>query len=345
MTPGSLYSTPVSSTVPGPGLISTTSGRKPVRATITGLIPNNFICDYELLLSDEPYLRAYGNDVIACDLPGTTTDYNGAINTNGTYVGPSTQANWRGSASELAFFAAGQVNTFMPGALRNRTPVLSLAFSNVVGGFGGRFGGGCEIRELPNPTGYDTGGNLGQLNSLDGRYQRTGATTIASSPSLNINNRNIVIFVTGDITIANNITYNTGGAWNIDTIPSVKVFATGNIYIAPGVSQLDGEYVAGGRLFTCATSSTSINSATFINDNCRTPLVINGNIKAERIHFLRANGSLLSGTSLEAHANPNTAESIRFSPDAYLLPDGGGLSPDPGGEPAYDSIIARPPTF
>jgi len=302
-------------------------------------------------VSDVPYLRAYGNDVVTCDLPGTA-DYNGEIRASGTYVGsPSNQANWRGSASELAFFAAGRVRGFMPGAMRNRPSTIALSFANVAGtfatngsqNFGGRFGGGCEIRELPDPTGFSSGGNLGQLNSLDGRYQRTANTTIATSPSLSITNRNIVIYVAGDVTIANNITYNTG-TWNIDTIPSVKVFATGNIYIRPGVTQLDGEYVAGGQLLTCATTSSFPSDAT-INSSCRTPLVINGNIKAQRIHYLRAVGSLLSGTSFEGHASPNIAESIRFSPDAYLLPDGGGLAPDPGGSPPYDSIIARPPTF
>jgi len=319
-----------------------------------------------LEVRDEPYVRFYGNDVVACN--DVTGGYGGRATANSAYTAASNQNNYVGGASQLAIFAAGQISGVLPGSQSLRSSLWEYSFANNVlsrsaglanfgGGFNGGLCGSTIVSTFPNTAGYETG-NTNGTNNLNGNksnptFSRTGATTIATSNggSRNIID-NIVIYVDGNLTIQNNIEYSTGGSWNIGSIPSLKVYVTGNIYIDNDVTQLDGQYVAAGDIHTCTNSGVPVlGNVPFIANNCGQNLVINGNFKANKVHFLRSIGTILYGVPYEAYDssnNPNgsnIAESFRFSPEAYLLEDGGGISPIPGNNPVFDSIIARPPSF
>jgi hypothetical protein len=236
-----------------------------------------------------------------------------------------------------------------------------------------------EQIESIDTDGFDTGGNLDSLNSgiASGSYIRSGGgVTIVGgggdTASTNVTG-NFIIYVEGDVAISNSIQYSTSVLWNIPgtpgaaagaILPSVKVYATGDIYIESDVTQLDGEYVAGGDIHTCSEDNSGgggfdllgppVNQ-TFIANSCKNALSVNGSLKARRVHFLRTNGTVLNGIPQELHNgsissayNPssNIAESIRFSPEAYLLQPRATVSETQNDRgPKYQSIISRPPTF
>ncbi len=310
-------------------------------------------------VSDRPYVRFYGNDVVTC---GTGNSAN--INVNMSYDGAENFANHRGSASQLAVMAAGingapisgtsPQQGLLPGALTDRGNLSALAFANTGGvttnnfTFGGEFSGnvcGRSIQDEYNRvvsglTGYaDTQINL---NSVDGRVLINGDTRISGT---NLNNRNIVMAVDGDVNIENDITISNTG-WDVDTIPSFVLYVDGDVFINNNVEQVHGNIVATGDIYTCSDDFNSyLSNPEDIEDDCTNQLIIEGSLRAGgNVHFHRINGSVLEGSSYEAHASGSIAESIRFNPEIYIIDDGAGM-PAIGGQPAYDSIIARPPSF
>ncbi|HET7060441.1 MAG TPA: hypothetical protein VFH99_03975 [Candidatus Saccharimonadales bacterium] len=112
-------------------------------------------------------------------------------------------------------------------------------------------------------------------------------------------NTNVSIFVKGDVYISNNITY--GNGWGAGTAPSFVVHATGNIYVAPGVKQLAGVYIAQeksdgtkGKIYTCADTVNHFSpmSAANLYNGCKNQLVVTGNFVAKQINLMRTLGSL-----------------------------------------------------
>lgn len=305
-----------------------------------------------LYIVDQPYYRAYGNDIVSC---GTG---NVLQHTPGAPVNAFNQ--YRGGAAQLAIFATGQIQGVLPGAMdtRGAGELHELGFSNTanVNIAGGRYGGAFSScyagidytinRDAP----ILTSNNLGSGAIGSGEYYSSGNVTNLNG---NIpNGRRVVVYVDGNVDVRD-IQYSSTSWGSLDEIPQVTVIATGNIYIHSGTTEIDGHYIAQGDIFTCAGTGSDTNLTTansnsgtraYLVSNCNNKLTINGSLKANHIHFLRINGTLADGDTFEEPTSGNIAEVIRFSPEAYLT-EGGGLTPLPESNPNIDSIISRPPSF
>jgi hypothetical protein len=158
-----------------------------------------------------------------------------------------------------------------------------------------------------------------------------------------------IIYVAGDVYIANDIRYNTGYT-SLGDIPRLIIVASGDINIAPGVKQLDGLLVANGTISTCAGASGPEDVNNLLN-NCNNQLIINGGLLANKINFYRSLGSLRdSQKNDDGVTRNNAAEIINYTPEMYLAPLIGSVSGGGGGGgdynvPPYDAITSLPPIF
>lgn len=105
-------------------------------------------------------------------------------------------------------------------------------------------------------------------------------------PATSINGR-WTLYVRGDVHITGNIGFDYGAPSVLNGTPSFGLIASGNIYIDPGVTQLNGFYFAGGRVNTCAANSTT----TLLNGlsvaQCGQQLVVNGLLMGNSMRFSR----------------------------------------------------------
>ena len=132
-----------------------------------------------------------------------------------------------------------------------------------------------------------------------------GAPTIPAG----VNRQRLTIIVDGNVQINNNISYDTNYG-NRSGIPSFALIATGNIYVAEGVNQLDGLYVSNRTFSTCSNGSTLFNPA-LTKDTCKNQLTINGALVANEVYFRRTKGNV---------GDPTPAEQLSFLPELYLSP-------------------------
>lgn len=259
-----------------------------------------------------------------------------------------------GAGTDYAAYAIGVIDYFATEKQQSSEHPSGLAFSNtyttaqsgVDGTYGGNFGsyGSC----IPDyydakPASMDGSFNGGNISSL-GSSGKTSSYSASGDVTINGGNVNpgerIVLYVNGDVQINGDINYS--GNMNPDKPTYFEVVARGNIYIAAGVSQLDGVYIAqgngassNGTLYTCTTSSfTEIPLDGSLNSACNKPLTINGAVVANNIELLRSYGSI--GKSNEA------AETINYNPSVWIA--GSMLS---SGTPSfdYDSITSLPPVL
>lgn len=225
-----------------------------------------------------PYVKFFGNDVIAgggfgdCKSSSIVAD----VKSYGIFNPSRNQAGYKGSSSELAVFASGQIDGVLPGSQdtsRLLTTALSFSNANNSGGnfdFGGQFDGNLCIGNFWTDTSHDpltgllddkiSSNNSAQkvdLNSLSsGSYSYglgSGSQLHIGSSGLIPPDRRITIYVNGDVVIGSTtapnydykVAYDTSKSWNsIDQIPLIKIVAKGNIYIDDNVSQFDGLLVA-----------------------------------------------------------------------------------------------------
>ncbi|MFI5270685.1 MAG: hypothetical protein ACHQT9_01395 [Candidatus Saccharimonadales bacterium] len=181
---------------------------------------------------------------------------------------------------------------------------------------GGKLGGTLTIPDeqgtLPT-TGWSTLTPAQQANqTTSASYTASGNTVVG--PMHFALGTSVSLVVTGDVYINGDITYDgsrTGaGSWTYDstnklfTVPSFVLKATGNIYIAPNVGELDGVYEAapsssnangGGTIYTCGKS----NGGSFIPvpevnlyNSCNKQLSILGSFSAYSVHLMRTYGTL-----------------------------------------------------
>jgi hypothetical protein len=322
-----------------------------------------------MTIYDTPYSRLYGNDIIACGTPTSNlVRFSGGYDLSSDPAGPDT---YRGAAAQLAVFAANQITGIMSGSqYTGRYTPWDLAFANdgtVSSDLSSlSFGGG--ISACPLGLDYNVTTDVARSNitgSVDsGIYNWAGGDNIRGSIG---EGKRVVILVAGNITITKNgggafgpgITYDDVDWTNLNQIPSFTLIATGNIYIDNNVVQLDGHYVAGGDIYTCTRNSSGVwedltlaetesgasrPRSDFVINGCNTPLVVNGSFKANKIHFLRSNGSVRFGSAYEDYSSSNIAEVFRFSPEIYLT-NGGGINQNTTSTTKFDSIVARPPAF
>ncbi len=355
---------------------------------------------------NEPYVQFFGNDIIGDSAFNTssTTTCSGANNSSGIYTfsqaSSSSNGTAKGSYSQFGAEALGDILGFGTAGLRSTSPTgpLGLSFSNTsntsgngpdTASLGGQVGfSQCASTptynndELPGAQTYTT--NMAINNTSPQDYNLSppsggNTATINTSPLTIDPGVKAAIFVNGNAYIGANITYaGANSGWSFNQIPSLWIIATGNIYIAPNVTQLDGVYVAqpnsssatgtSGLIYTCANSSGPFplsylygNSTTNPSSGCDQQLTINGAFIDQASILQRSYSSVRYSNPGEnpqttpTHScgtpnqdvNPNqlseptcAAEVFNFSPEVYLSQPA--LKPLSG---IYEYITSLSPTL
>jgi hypothetical protein len=342
-----------------------------------------------------PYLKVYGKDVFAggsfdtSAAPGVCTANldagTGFIKTYGT-VATAPATGMLGSSTEFGAFALDVITGFGSASQRTTAPIsatgLSFSNTNNISGLnadGGDLGTNHCITNYRSslPAGYGTStadtyaipsSSYGAVSiaPAHGTLELTGGTNFDGHQA---------IYVSGNVWINTNITYAgaNGGvdAWSAldpTTIPSLYVIATGNIYIDPSVTQLDGVYVAQpvaagrGLIYTCQNEAATLTAAT-ADANCASQLTVNGSFVAQNVKFWRSIGDVATDpttteTPTSAHRSCTlpgnvasapiyavcAAEVFNFSPELYLTEP----AIAPNGGPAlgkYDYITSLSPVL
>lgn len=319
-----------------------------------------------MLIANFPYFSITGGDVavgagMTAETPtgGTTCTAEdnkaGVVSWNQEATG-----NYAGAGTQYAALALDYLQDFATAQNSNLAP-SGLAFANTDPNyvqppdlFGGNFGNfmGCmrdyfkdhPTTQTPVHNITQNSGDIGKTIYMQGNM-KVGSLSIP-------NNSQTTVYVDGDVYITGSGIKFTDAYASVAAIPSFDLIVKGNIYIAPGVGQIDGLYVAepnvsgngtpsDGVTYTCAatpykTSTTSPTDAqTYLTSNlytqCRaTPLTVNGSLVARQVWLLRASGSLSSN---------NAAENVNFSPEVWL-----NAPPEPGTD-TYDAITSLPPVL
>jgi hypothetical protein len=320
-------------------------------ATQSGGTADDEVC---VRIVAKPYLKVYGGDVLAGGgletAPNTCSSNTNAAITSWNKHDTTTYA---GAGVQFAAFALGSITDFASGR-GNTTGVNTpswLSFANTTsvnhssGLYGGNFGSAPCIKDYYAQMPADTDGVLANVSSMgSGAYFGSGSVTLNGG---NINpGERISVYIDGDLRINGNITYTPN--WNFNNVPLFQVVVLGNIYIAPGVTQLDGVYIAqregssGGNILTCANNGTSTTTANgaFYNA-CNNKLTINGAFIAHSVQFGRTSGSLSQSTPGESSAGSVAGEVFNFNPALWIaqpLESTGGLD-------TYDAITSLPPVL
>ena len=346
-----------------------------------------------------PYFKSFGGDVMTggwfrngttCSPGGNYQDPN--FTSSPTYpasnlyggiqayaksgiVAPGTSGG--GASTEFAAFALGLVDGAGPedgfyssGALAPIS-VKRLTFADTTN-WGGLFQGtvrqshcipdyfNTKQNTSPAPSPY--GGNLSGLGS--GQHLASNPGGIAQVPGGVISpGENITLFVDGNVYIGSNITY--GAGYTENNVPKFALVAKGSIYIGPGVSRLDGVYIAqpdnpndpgavasqSGVIWTCHPNNNDPLLDNYPNTACNSQLVVNGAFIAKQINLLRTRGdvSLPSAGPQEDILNQalgsiNIAEIFNYTPEMVL---GGGFFDEPTASTTYkvQSLVSLPPVF
>lgn len=323
-------------------------------------------CTGYIKVSDKPYFRAYGGDTVV-----------GVSSPLGTCPGWPVQAgatikafaknDGRGAGAQLAAYTLGQIDsggfntttgkTGPPPGTPQGTGIFpkGLTFANTGAG---SFGSSSELQwcppdyfEAPSRATATPISGTADAATMSGSYYANAGLSVTASSALPVN-RKTAIFVLGDVVINNDITYTSSG-WSVGNIPSLYVIVKGNIYIQPGVKQLDGVYVAQqnggdtntGKIFTCANGAAPPPNETWMISNCRNPavkLTINGTLIAQRLRLFRLAGTRFAGSSQEVSSSTNIAETINSGPETWLTSPAP-FPPAPIG--GYDAATSLPPTL
>lgn len=268
---------------------------------------------------NEPYFRAFNSSASA----GTSYPPSGGGSCSGgklsgwnNNTGTNPNSGDFGAGTQLSALAAGAITGFASNQkqtvpLSLNGPPTALTFSNTTSGdistgvdspkLGGTFGiTPCLPVALPPTPGPGV-----DSTTVAGPYylNPAGQTTILPGD-------NKSVFVNGNVYITNNVVYRgdnglTGraAAWKTKDVPSFALYATGNIYIAPGVTELDGIYSAqpsgtphSGTIYTCGIDNGGGNftpmASNDLLDNCKNQLTLYGNFVADHVNLMRTFGSL-----------------------------------------------------
>jgi hypothetical protein len=259
----------------------------------------------------------------SCSGGGTLASWN---NDTGTYptitggdFGASAQLNALALKNIVGFGSSqppfGQSPTYLSFANNDSTNITGDNYSPRLGGAFDPTGNGYCFTDKPAPSTGDV-------------------TSYASSQHLNDSGQLTIplndeksVYVTGDVYIAHNVVYSSpnSGLWNLvalalgfGSIPHFELHATGNIYIDPSVTELDGLYTSQGKIYTCGagtapyadgtTPSTPYAPmlATELFDNCNKQLTVYGNFVGSQVNMMRTFGSLRDETPRQTTTVPQT---------------------------------------
>ena len=289
-------------------------------------------------LNAKPFFSTIGGDIITGTVigaqPGSCTDTSPdpdgilAWNSNTNTSVPS----FSGSGTTMAAQALGQIIGFVSNQ-NNIANGNDLTFANAnTGGapftspiYGGMFGTAPCGPDLSSYSALTTSTSPGTINSI-------GTGTVAYTGNLTINSNTVtdgtkaVIYVTGNVYINGDIKYNTTGWTDISQIPNLKIIAN-NIYIAPGVHQLDGIYIATNDIRDCADSGGHFQSTScYGSTSSPNTLTVNGSFMAKQIYLERTGGNIYPTSGM---STPTPAEIFNYTPENWLAPVGtqkGGLT-------------------
>lgn len=299
----------------------------------------------------KPYFRVYDGDVSAGNgFPAACASSNSSIVT-WNKESPS----FSGAGTQAAAYAINQIHDFATayGNGAGAAPASGLAFANTTTSGSSIFGGAFEslpcvadyyARRDITPTIPFT--NMASMNGFRS-YTATGPIAL-SGANINVGQQS-VLYVDGDVLLTGNITYN--GNWTPANMPLFQLVVRGNIYIARGVGQLDGVYIAqpsnatNGTIYTCANpglpaTAVAPTAPTFYAD-CNGKLTVNGAFVARQVQFLRTRGTLSLSSPGEGSGSTNIAEVFNFSPAAWIQ-----QPPVPTTMlESYDAITSLPPVL
>lgn len=305
-----------------------------------------------VVVASKPYVKVFGGNVSTGNgLKSNACQQNDVGSVNSWNNGSSAFA---GAGTQFAALALGTIDEFATGQAASGVPMPSgLAFSNTVNNetYGGGFGLLPCIpdyyAEAANTQAVGATVSLAGLNS--GSYKGTGTVTINAS-DMGAGKR-VVLYVDGNVYINGNIRYT--GSWTYDQIPLVEIVASGNIYIAPGVTQLDGAYIAQskadgskGSIYTCATNSGPLSwtDGSFYTP-CKTKLTVNGLFSAARVYLMRTYGTISSATANETAANSAAGEVFNYNPTLWIAQPPAGTTTENSKVGKYDAITSLPPVL
>lgn len=322
----------------------------------------------EVPVSNHPYFTVMGGDVAAGAGFGACAEDSTAGITGWNDDGGS----YKGAGVQMAALALSDIKHFpsLLGIIGGGAEPYGLSFANsgsgvtsdTTGDYGGQFG---YLPCLPDyvdsintstATPWTDDSDFGTSDT----YTATGPLTLAGSAPIQLSPNTVInLQVNGDVYINNNITYDdSGGAGNY---PRLNLYATGSIYIAPGVTQLHGLYVAQGTAAASElpSSSASVPPGTFVtcasedvtqsifteltdfNDCSTNQLTVYGSVAAQSLHLDRDSGDIDNG---------GPAESFHFSPELWEgTPLCSAITSDPlctgATSSDWDAVSSLPPTL
>ncbi len=313
--------------------------------------PSSAVCggSANVDVAQKPYFKVVGGDVI-------------------TFYSATQIRGWNQALATISYTAGTPVPCATAGATTHGRCGAAVQGTILAAGTGSESNSGVKSGFIYNGPKFHTLANVGSgvAGSLWGGgfstpsgmlppvFSAVGAIPLSSpwAGDTNFSSR-ATYYVTGDLHITGNTAYSAGSFSSIATVPYLRVIASGNIYIDPAVSQLDGEYIAGGNVYTCGIPAWgNVPNAAYniFNLGCNSTLTVNGSLIGDSVHLTRVAGTLRAATDDEMRWNgssypnrANIAEVINFTPEIYLS-NPGGIVDFPAGT-RYDSIIALPPVF
>ncbi|HJP96756.1 MAG TPA: hypothetical protein VJ843_05315 [Candidatus Saccharimonadales bacterium] len=312
-----------------------------------------------IVVAAKPYVRVFGGDVsvgngISTGTSTTCTQKDSASinawNNGGT--------NFTGAGTQFAALALGTINEFATGettggggSVNNATVPSGLAFSNTDtdDAYGGNFANLPCIPDYYSQAANTTAKTspLGISSLTTGSYKVTGNMTIPGGTNvINPGNR-ITVYVDGDVYIAGDIKYS--GNWTYDKTPLFELVVKGNIYIAPGVHQLDGAYIAQqkngtkGAIYTCGSAYAPYAIDDTMYNNCNSQLVVNGLFSAYQVYLMRTSGTVSQSTTGETGTISKAAEVFNYNPALWIAQPAAGTTTTNSDALKYDAITSLPP--
>lgn len=220
---------------------------------------------------------------------------------------------YTGSGAQIAVFAAGLITEFTSGVAPKG---LTFANTGPVGSQGTTTYGGGFLDTYCIPDYW-------------GAAAATNQTVDASTGTVVTNGD---VFITGSPN-------NSLASFGMGTIP-LRWIVANNIYISSGVSYLEGNYIAKGKIYTCATGIGAPVPIASMASSCGTPLTVSGTfIAGSGVKLQRTFGTL---------SNIVPAETFVYSPDVWMqaiAPNSNVPASAQGTTGKYDSVTLLPPVL
>jgi hypothetical protein len=289
-------------------------------------------------ISNRPYVAVYGNDIYAGGGYGVNC-------TNQSKIRAFTNAGSGGSGVQFAATALGQITGFNSARLRSSTPTPpdGLTFANTDPASFGTLGAAqhCLYDYYSHQDDETPASPLGSATITSfsaGKFKYSGNVTIGDgvAPTNAVtlaSGKATSLYIKGNVRIRNNIQFASTSWANPAQVPSFYLIVQGNIYIDPGVTNIDGVYITqpgtvtppavSGSMFTCANAgdpTTHQFTVPLRYTNCQKQLTINGGLQAVRVYFDRVGSYSLrdADASENTAATSKAAEIINFTPETYL---------------------------